>query len=79
MSLFDRPPARRVYVEGIGQALPWGDWWKLIYDDCGHQEQFPRTGHRLSKPAEVEAEVRRHYPMCICCAWAAARSQPHDA
>ena len=60
-------------VDGIGQVLQQGDWWKLIYDTCGHEQWFPQTGHRLYAHVDIQAEVRQHYAMCSQCAWRALR------
>jgi hypothetical protein len=63
-------------VEGIGQVVQRGELWRLIYDDCSHQQWvFSGNSRRLLDVADVEAEVRQHYMMCSECAWDALRRQ----
>jgi hypothetical protein len=31
-----------VEVEGIGRFDHWGEYWRLVYDGCGHATQLPR-------------------------------------
>jgi hypothetical protein len=35
---------------------------------CGHETMFPRSGHRLFEPDQVEREVRTYYATCNLCA-----------
>jgi hypothetical protein len=67
---------RGVRVEGIGQVVQRDEWWRLVYDGCGHQQWvFSRNGYRSLDEADVEAEVRQHYAMCSQCAWDALRGR----
>jgi hypothetical protein len=62
-----------VQIEGVGEVLPWAEYWRLIYAACGHETMFSRTAHRLFEDADVEREVRTYYAQCLVC----ARPVPH--
>lgn len=54
-----------MHIEGIGELLPWAEFWKLIYDDCGHEQMFPRTQWNYGQDQDqVETEVRKYYAAC---------------
>jgi hypothetical protein len=58
-----------VTIDGVGQVVEWGEWWRLVYDDCGHEIWFDRVTHRLFEPAKVEQVVRKFYADCDACYW----------
>jgi hypothetical protein len=63
-------------VEGIGQIIQRDEFWRLIYDYCGHQQWvFSLNGRRVLDPADVEREVHHHYAMSSQCAWDPLRGQ----
>ena len=55
-------------IDGIGEVLAWGEFWLLTYADCGHVTMFPRTGHQVYEPADVEHQLRTHHAECPACA-----------
>ena len=59
-----------MHVAGVGRVLEWGEFWRLTYDACGHEQWFLRTGRHLFEPADVERVVRTYYADCQGCAWA---------
>jgi hypothetical protein len=56
-------------IDGVGRVIEWGEWWKLIYDGCGHETWFDRVVCRLFEPARVEQVVLSYYAACQSCAW----------
>ena len=56
-------------VEGIGELVPWAEFWLLTYAGCGHDFYFPRTRWNYERD-QVEAEMRRYYASCDTCAHA---------
>jgi hypothetical protein len=55
-------------IDGVGDVLESGEWWRLIYARCGHERRFPRIAHGLFDPPQVEHEVRTLYSECTICA-----------
>ena len=63
-------------VEGIGQIIQRDEFWRLIYDYCGHQQWvFSFNRRRVLERADVEADVHQHDAMSSQCAWNAVRGQ----
>src|SRR3954449_4013185 len=48
-------------IDGVGRVLESGEWWKLIYDGCGHETWFDRVACRLFEPAKVQQVVLSFY------------------
>jgi hypothetical protein len=62
-----------VKVEGVGKLLPWGEFWLLQYDPCGHDFYFFRNGWNYADE-HVLAEVQRYYPTCDRCGYRQQKS-----
>ena len=62
-------------LDGIGQLTNQGTYWRLIYDRCGHVQEFARlaveTGRGalgvLDDPHLASADVHRRYAHCLTC------------
>jgi hypothetical protein len=52
-------------VVGIGALTNMGEYWRLLYDQCGHRQDFPRLG--LEHPEDAIREVDRRYAKCLTC------------
>jgi hypothetical protein len=57
-----------VEVESIGRFDHWGEFWRLVYDGCGHATQLPREmGYdNWEYTARV---IRESYAECQECRW----------
>ena len=56
-------------LPGIGELTQVEDYWRLVYDRCGHVQDLARPG--LEDPARATAYVRREYAHCLLCQLAA--------
>ena len=54
-------------IAGVGEVVQWAEFWLLIYDGCGHETYFSRTGRQLYEPDKVESHVRTYYATCDKC------------
>ena len=52
-------------VPGIGVLTNVGDYWRLVYDGCGHGQEFPQVD--LEQPQQAVQHIRRHYAECLTC------------
>ena len=52
-------------MEHIGTLAPYGDYWRLVYDRCDHDQVFARLG--LEEPERAIREVHRRYATCLTC------------
>ena len=55
--------------EASGSSTTLASTWVLIYDDCGHEQDFMRSRCNYAE-RYLEAEVRQHFATCDQCAWA---------
>jgi hypothetical protein len=52
-------------LEHIGTLIPRQGYWRLVYDRCGHAQEFPRLG--LEQAEDAAHEVHEHYAECLTC------------
>ena len=52
-------------LPGIGALTAVEDYWRLVYDRCGHVQDMGR--HGLEDPVRAAAYVRRNYVHCLLC------------
>ena len=64
-------PDELICVESIGTLTAHPQYWRLIYGQCGHAQEFSRVG--LQEPEAAVREVRRHYATCLTCRLEASR------
>ena len=58
-------------LPGIGQLTEHGDYWRLVYDQCGHSQELARLG--IEDPLHADAYIRGGIAYCLSCQ-AAART-----
>jgi hypothetical protein len=51
-------------VDGVGELTDHG-YWRLVYDSCGHVQEFARQGIESLEQAEVY--TRRKFARCLMC------------
>jgi hypothetical protein len=61
-----RAPQPAMTIDGV---IEWGEWWRLVYESCGHETWFDRVACRLFEPERVEQVVLSYYAECQSCAW----------
>jgi hypothetical protein len=62
-----------VEVEGIGQLLGYGEFWKLRYDQCGHETTFARDySVGYDETRWIIRAIRQYHATC----WECAHPQP---
>jgi hypothetical protein len=52
-------------LQGVGKLTRFDSYWRLIYNACGHTQEFAREG--LDDLDAVAVFVRRHYADCLSC------------
>jgi hypothetical protein len=52
-------------LQGIGTLTPRAGCWRLVYDRCGHAQEFPQLG--LEEAEDAAREVHEHYAECLTC------------
>lgn len=55
----------RTHLAEIGELIDLGTHWRMVYDACGHTQEFAREA--LEKPERAAYEVRRQYAACLTC------------
>ena len=56
-------------LPGIGKLTAHGTIWRLVYDQCGHTQDFARAG--VEDPQQAETYVRTGLAACLSCQAAA--------
>jgi hypothetical protein len=60
-------------VEDVGELTDLG-YWRLVYDGCGHVQEFAHEG--LDEPERAILYVKRQFARCLICA---SRNKPSGA
>jgi hypothetical protein len=60
---------KHMQVNHIGNLTQHRKYWRLVYDGCGHPQEFTRGGEVLSADDHEWAvrHVVRHYARCLTC------------
>ena len=53
-------------VEDVGKLTDLS-YWRLVYDDCGHFQEFAHEGLDALDLEHVALYVRRHFAHCLTC------------
>ena len=59
-------------LPGIGQLTKQGDYWRLVYTQCGHSLELTRAG--LEDLRQVVPYIRSGLAECLSCQTAAAQT-----
>jgi hypothetical protein len=62
-------------LPGIGELTDMEDYWRLVYESCGHVQVLAREG--LEGPERARRDVLRYYAECLLCR-AAGRPVPDN-
>ena len=63
-----------MHLENIGRIIQHRRYWHLVYDQCGHAQQFARAG--LEQLEQAAREVQQYYAECLTCRLGNRRVDP---
>ena len=55
----------QIRVDGVGELIDEGQYWRLIYAHCDHIQLFAREG--LDDLEDAAVYVRRYFIECLTC------------
>ena len=63
-----------MHLEHIGRITGHRRYWRLVYEGCGHDQEFARVG--LERLDQAIREVRRYYAECLTCRLGERQTDP---
>jgi hypothetical protein len=68
-----------VQVDDIGRLIDWSEFWKFIYEPCGHETMFPRDRSvGFANATYIIRAIRAYHATCWECAhpWPEPEPEP---